>query len=201
MKIDPAEIEPRELYGYLVDAVVPRPIGWVGTTSAQGVDNLAPYSFFNAICSNPPAVMFSGTRSRDGRAKHSVTHALERGEFTLSIVSRDLAEAMNRTSVSASAGESEFDLAGLTRSKSERVVPPAVSEAAVRAECEVMHHFDVGQGPGSSTVVIGRILLMHVSDRVVREGRIAADLLDAVGRLGGESYATTRDRFELGRPG
>ncbi len=200
MTIDPATTEIGDFYQLLSSLVVPRPIGWISTTSRDGVDNLAPYSFFNAVAANPPAVMFSGTRGGDGRHKDSVQNALDTGEFVTNAVTVELAEQMNRTSASVAAGESEFDVAGLERVASGRVRPPGVMRSPARMECRVIHHFDVGTGPRSATVVVGEVLLLHTGEGLLVDGAFDAGRLDAVGRLGGSDYATTRDRFALSRP-
>ena len=202
MTVDPADVEAKTFYQHLVRAVVPRPIGWVGTRSRDGVDNVAPYSFFNAVCARPPVLMFCGSRDRDGKQKDSVTHATDTGEFVVNVVPRRLAERMNETSRSLGRGESEFGAAGLTVAESVRVKAPRVAEADVAFECAVHDAIEVGDGgPMSTTLVLGRVLLMHAADGVLGEdGQIDPAKLDAVGRLGGESYCTTRDRFDLPRP-
>ena len=203
MLIDPAALEPREFYQHLVRVVVPRPIGWISTTSPDGVDNLAPYSFFNAVCADPPTVFFSGSRDRHGNQKHSVDHALARGEFVVNIVQDKLGEQMNRTSGTFAEDESEFDAAGLTRARCEVVTPPRVAEADVSLECRVSKSFDLGDGgPMSVTLVFGEIVRMHVSDAILGpDGRADPDKLDALGRMGGSVYTRTRERLEYDRPG
>ena len=200
MTVDPADVGASAFYKLLSSAVIPRPIGWISTRSAAGVDNLAPYSFFNAVGSNPPALLFSGSRGDDGGHKDSVTNALETGEFVWNLVSRELAEAMNNTSGSFASGTSEFDAVGVGRADSERVSPPGVAASLARMECRVIHHFDIGTGPRSATVVVGEVVLLHAADAAVTDGRFDAAALDAVGRLGGSEYATTHDRFSLERP-
>ncbi len=201
MELDPAVEDPKRLYSELVRIVVPRPIGWISTTSKAGVDNLAPYSFFNAVCAKPPTVFFSGSRDRDGRQKDSVLHAIDTGVFVVNIVSRKLAEAMNQTSATLGRDESEFDHAGLTREPAKRVAAPRVAEADVHLECRVSHTLDLGDGgPMSTTLVFGEVVLLHARDAVTNgDGVVDTAKLDAIGRLGGSSYATTRDRFEIDR--
>ena len=179
---------------------MPRPIGWVSTVSADGRANLAPYSFFNAVCASPPTVMFSSTAGRDGGAKDSLRNVREVGEFVCNIVSFDVAERMNRTSASLPRGESEFAFAGLTPAPSQVVRPPRCAEALVQMECVVSHVLALGEGPMSATVVFGRIVRMHVGDSVLSGGQIDPAKLDAVGRMGGDGYCRTRERFDLERP-
>ena len=200
MTVDPADLAPKDFYQHLVRAVVPRPIGWVSTVSADGRANLAPYSFFNAVCANPPTVMFSSTADRDGNAKDSLRNVREVGEFVCNIVSFGVAERMNKTSASLPRGESEFAFAGLTPVASTIVRPPRVAEALVQLECAVSHVVPLGEGPMSAHVVFGRIVRMHADDAVLSGGQIDPAKLDAIGRMGGDSYCRTRERFEMDRP-
>ena len=201
MLLDPADLSPQDFYQFITRAVIPRPIGWVSTLSADGRANVAPYSFFNLVAANPPTVIFSSTAGRDGTQKDSFRNVEQVPEFVCNIVSFDAAEKMNQTSASLPHGASEFDFAGLTPAASERVRPPRVAEARVHLECVVTQVVPVGQGPMSAQVVFGRIVLMHVDDALMTDGRIDPAKLDAVGRLGGNGYCRTGDRFELERPG
>ena len=197
MLLHPGDVDARTFYKRMTELVVPRPIGWVSTTSPDGVDNLAPYSFFNAVAADPPTVMFSATRGRDGSPKHSARNALALGEFVVNVVTDDLAEKMNATSGSFDADASEFDIVGLTRRASAVVRPPGVAEAKARLECRVVHHFDLP----SATVVFGEIVALFADDSIFTGDAIDPAKLDAVGRLGGLDYCRTRDRFSLDRPG
>jgi flavin reductase (DIM6/NTAB) family NADH-FMN oxidoreductase RutF len=201
MLFDPADVEPRDFYAKLVSLVVPRPIGWISTRSEGGIDNVAPYSFYNAVCAKPPVVFFSGSRDRQGHHKHSVINAMATGEFAVNVVSHTLGEAMNMTSGSVPEDQSEFDVAGLTPEPCEVIAAHRVAEAVAHLECKVVRTLDFGDGgPMSTTLVFGEIVLMHVRDEVLVDGQVDAAKLDAIGRLGGENYASTRDRFTLGRP-
>ena len=200
MTLDPADLSPRDFYQHLVRAVVPRPIGWVSTISGDGRVNLAPYSFFNAVCANPPTVMFSSTAGRDGEAKDSLRNVREVGEFVCNVVGFEAAERMNRTSASLPRGRSEFEFAGLTPVASHVVRPPRCAEARVQMECVVSRVVAVGEGPMSAHVVFGRIVRLHADDGVLTDGQIDPAKLDAVGRMGGEGYCRTGERFEIERP-
>ena len=203
MLIDPDRMPPHHFYQHLSRAVIPRPIGWVSTVSADGRVNLAPYSFFNAVSSNPPCVIFASTADRHGEQKDSLRNVEEIGEFVCNIVSHDVAEKMNQTSASLPRGRSEFDFAGLTPTPSDRVRPPRCQEARVHLECVVTQIVPIGDGPLSAKVVIGRVVLMNVDDAVLDgERMIDPDLLDPVGRLGGDAYTRVKaGRFEMQRPG
>ncbi|GAA0246727.1 flavin reductase family protein [Haladaptatus pallidirubidus] len=193
MEIDPDEVQ--SLYRTLAGAVVPRPIAWVGTRSQDGVDNLAPYSFFNVVSVAPPVVMFAPVDGQDG-LKDTPANVRETEEFVVNVVTEPLAEAMNRTSATLPHGESEFDHAGLDRAESTTVDAPRVAETPVAFECSLYEMVDIG----ASTMVLGEVEWVHVDDSVTTDGKLDVEKIDAVGRLSGNLYATTRERFSLERP-
>ena len=183
------------MYRLLAGAVVPRPIAWVSTRSPDGVDNLAPYSFFNVVSVAPPVLMFAPVDGAEG-LKDTPSNVRDTAEFVVNVVTHPLAEAMNETSATLPTGESEFDHAGLERAESVRVDAPRVAAADVAFECSLYDFVDVG----ASTMVLGRVEYVHVDDEVVTDGKLDVTKIDAVGRLSGSDYATTRDRFSMERP-
>ncbi len=187
-----------DAYKLLSGLIVPRPIGWIGTWRPDGTDNLAPFSFFNMVSSRPPGVMFSAGR-RGGELKDSAAFAEESGEFTVNIVSEEVAEAMNATSYSFPSDINEFEMCGLTAVRGTVVSAPMVAEAPANLECRVTHAFDFG-GEDGSRIVFGEVVAVHVREDILDGTRIDQEALRAVGRLAGNAYATTRDRFELSRP-
>ena len=196
MEIDPEEVS--SMYRTLAGAVVPRPIAWVSTTSPEGVDNLAPYSFFNVVAVDPPVVMFApvdDSESPEG-LKDTPRNVRETGEFVVNVVTESVAETMNETSATLSPGESEFDRADLTRADSRVVAPPSVTESPVAFECSLYEMLDVG----GSSMVLGEIEWVHVDDEVTTDGKLDVEKLDAVGRLSESLYATTANRFSMERP-
>lgn len=195
MKIDPETFE-RSLYRTMTGAVVPRPIGWISTTSTDGVDNLAPYSFFNVVSVDPPVVMFAPVDKGPDSLKDSAQNVLDTEEFVHNVVTADLAEAMNATSATLPPEESEFDHADVTRAATESVEPPRVAGADLAFECELYDAIDVG----ISTLILGKVVMVHVDDGVTTEGKVDVGNVDAVGRLAGNYYASTEDRFRLERP-
>ncbi|WP_128477668.1 flavin reductase family protein [Halorussus pelagicus] len=196
MEIDPDEES--SLYRTLAGAVVPRPIAWVSTTGPEGVDNLAPYSFFNVVAVDPPVVMFSPVDDggAPGGLKDTPRNVRETGEFVVNVVTESVAEAMNETSATLPAGESEFDRAAVTRADSTVVAPPRVAESPVAFECSRYEMVDVGD----STMVLGEVEWVHLDDDVTTDGKVDVEKLDAVGRLSGSLYATTEERFSMERP-
>lgn len=185
MELDLRDRDPSEGYRFLTGAVVPRPIGWISTRSPEGADNLAPYSFFNAVSSSPPVVMFSAGRS-GGRRKDTPTNAIDSGEFVWNLVTEPLAEAMDRTSETIDPDESEFDLAGVERARSVVVDAPRVANADVSFECRLHDWIEIHD----YTVVFGDVHYVHADDAVLTDGTIDARKINAVARLGGPHYAT-----------
>lgn len=184
MELDPAETE--GMYRLLTSLIVPRPIGWISTVDADGVDNLAPYSFFQGIIEDePPVVMFSAEDHAEGRTKDSVTNVIDTGEFVCNLVTEDVASQMKATSDPIPAHESEFDHADLTRAPSRVVTPPRVAEAKAHLECTLHDTMRIGD----HTVVFGRIEHIHASDDFFVDGDIDVSRVDAVGRLAGPYYA------------
>ena len=188
----PADHETRELYFLLNSLVVPRPIAWVSTVSASGTRNLAPHSYFTIAASDPPSLAFTSIGDKD-----TVTNVRATGEFVVHVADHALVEQMNLTSANAPSDVSEFDLAGVTAVDATLVAPAIVEQAPVAIECRLTQVVEVGNG----RVIIGECLAFHVAERLwTEQGRVDPARLDAVARMGGSTYATTRDRFDLRRP-
>lgn len=195
--IDFEDTAGRDQYKLLSGLIVPRPIGWIGTRRANGTFNLAPFSFFNVVSTAPPTVLFSGSVHSD-RPKDSITLAEESGEFTVNIVSEDVAQAMSVTAGSFGPDDDEFTIAGLTAVAGTVVQAPMVAESPANLECQVSTVLDVGEG--LTRIVVGRVVALHVEDSVLDGTRIDARSLRAVGRMSGNTYITTENLFELERP-
>lgn len=198
MVIDPAVAPPGTAYKLLVGSVVPRPIAFVSTVSAEGVHNLAPFSFFNAICGEPPVICFS-TSVRVPR-KDTLLNIRATGEFVVNIVSEAIAEQMNLCAGDYPYGADEFAVSGLTPVASDLVRPPRVLESHVNMECKLMQVVEVSTRPGGASLIIGEVIRFHVDDKIVENFRIDPGKLRAIGRMGGNEYTRTRDRFEMIRP-
>jgi len=198
MIIDPTTVAPQINYRILVGAVVPRPIAFVSTISPEGVRNLAPFSFFNVVCGDPPVVCFSPIWRNP--PKDTIVNIRDTGEFVVNIVSEDFADRMNICSGEYPSSVDEFSLSGLTPVESVVVRPPRVKESHVNMECRLMQIVDVSARPMGGSLVIGEVVRFHVDDAVIEDFRIDADKLGAVGRMSGSDYARTRDRFSLIRP-
>lgn len=190
--LHPADHEVRALYFLLNSLVVPRPIAWVSTRAADGTRNLAPHSYFTVAASDPPSLAFTSIGDKD-----TVRNVRATGDFVVHVADHRLVERMNLTAADAPADVSEFELAGVTPVAASHVASAIVAEAPVAMECALDRIVEVGNG----RMVIGRIEAFHVAERLWDEReRVDPSRLDAVARMGGSTYATTRDRFELRRP-
>jgi flavin reductase (DIM6/NTAB) family NADH-FMN oxidoreductase RutF len=207
MIVSPSDLPHNELYGLLLNSVAPRPIAWVSTMSAAGQLNLAPFSFFNAVCVDPPLLAFAPGLRRPkqaeasrGEAKDTLRNIRATGEFVVNIVTYELAEAMNLTSGEYDASVNEFELAKITPEASTVVRPPRVAESPVSFECRHYQILDFSSQPIGSSLVIGRIVSIYVNDAHLREGKLDRNSLDLIGRMGGMQYTRTTQRFEMVRP-
>lgn len=201
MVLDFSTLRPRDAYGWMISTILPRPIAWVSTISAEGKTNLAPFSFFQGVTANPPTLMFVPVNKRDGSKKDTVQNIEAVPEFVINLVSFELAEQMNASAALLPYGESEFERFGIAAAPSDRIRPPRVAAAPVAFECALERIVLIGEGPLAANVVFGRILVAHVKDAVLgADGRPDAGKLDLIGRLGGESFTRTRERFDLERP-
>jgi len=194
----------QSVYKVMIGSIVPRPIGWVSTVDEQGQANLAPFSFFNAVCPNPPHVLFCPmTRGTDLASKDTLANIRATGEFVVNIVTERLALAMNITATELPAGVDEFEAAGLKKMPSAAVRPPRVAESPVHFECRLAQIIDLGNPgeAGSGHVVIGRVVHLHVDESVLFDGdKIDLARLQPIGRLAGSAYTRVTDLFEMVRP-
>lgn len=188
---DPEQTDPLAFYRLLNSVVIPRPIAWVSSRSAEEVDNLAPHSFFTVACTDPPIVQFTSVGRKDSLRNVEAT-----GEFVVNFTPEPLFEQVNATSVNAPPQVSEFDHVGIAREPSLLVAPPRVRDAPVALEC-VLHDT---LSFGDSTVVFGRVVHVAIDERVLRDGRPAADLLRPLARLGGRQWSTLGELLEIDRP-
>ena len=207
MIVSPSELPYSEFYNLLISSVVPRPIAWVSTVSAAGQPNLAPFSFFNAVCADPPLLAFApGLRrpkqaeANHGEPKDTLRNVRETREFVVNMVTHELAEAMNLTSGEYDASVNEFELAKVTAQPSKIVRAPRVAESPVSFECKLHQILDFSPAPTGSSLVIGKIVSIHIDDALLKEGKLDRNSLDLIGRMGGMQYTRTTQRFEMVRP-
>ncbi len=201
MMLDFGQLQTRDAYQWMIATILPRPIAWVSTISAEGKTNLAPFSFFQGVTANPPTLMFVPVNNRQGHKKDTVRNIEAVPEFVVNLVSRELAEQMNACASLLPYGESEFEKFGIAAAASQHVRPPRVAAAPVAFECTLHQIVSIGEGPLAANVIFGRIHAAHIRDDVLgADGRPDAGKLDLIGRLGGEDYTTTRERFTIERP-
>lgn len=198
MIIDPASTPPLECYKLLIGSVVPRPIAFVSTVSSSGVRNLAPFSFFNGVCGEPPIICFSAANRTP--PKDTLLNIQDTQEFVVNIVSEEIAEQMNLSSGEYPPEVDEFQVSRLTAVPSDLVRPPRVLESHVSMECKLQQIVVVSTLPRGASLIIGEVIRFHVDDAIVDHFRIDPEKLRAVGRMGGNFYSRTRDRFEMIRP-
>ena len=201
----PAEQKPQDIYKLLVGSVVPRPIAFVSSMDADGVRNLAPFSFFTVASANPPIVCFCPMMR--GAANHglqptkdTLRNIIATREFVVNVVSEEFAEQMNACSAELPAEVDEFLVSGLTPVASDVVRPPRVGESHVQMECRLQQVIHVSTEPLGGSLVLGEVLRFHVSASLLDNFRIDPDKLQAIGRMAGSTYARTRDRFDMERP-
>jgi flavin reductase (DIM6/NTAB) family NADH-FMN oxidoreductase RutF len=201
MTIDVADANMVEVYRTLIEIVTPRPIAWVTSIDLEGRVNLAPFSFFNAFGANPPVVVFSPIRRRDGSKKDTLLNVEATGEFVVNAAVEALAEQVNLSSKELPRGSSEVELAGLTLSPSTRVRVPRIAESPVNLECRLLQVVPIGDGPLSANLVIGEIVTIHVDESMLTStGHVDPRKLRTIGRLGGTEYCRTSDLFSMERP-
>ncbi len=204
---NPAHESAKNIYKLMIGSIVPRPIAFVSTLSKGGVRNLAPFSYFTAVSSDPPVVLFCpafrGANAELGipNTKDTLRNIVATGEFVINIVSEGIAEQMNRCSAQVAPEIDEFALSGLTPLPSEMVRPPRVAESTVHMECRLRQIIEVSDKPvGGGSIVLGDVLLFHVREELISDFKIDPEKLRAVGRMGGPTYCRTDDRFDLERP-
>lgn len=193
--------------------VAPRPIGWISTLTAEGLVNLAPYSYFQAIADNPDVVMFSATPelkvgastpgvSFGSERKHSESNAAISGEFVCNIVSHELAELMNATSAHLPAEQSEAEHAGITLAPSQKIKTPRVAACPAALECVFLESRPVPKRGGDHVyqMVFGEVVGIHIDDRFIRDGRVDTSAMQVLTRMGYDEYAVVGKAFSMSRP-
>lgn len=195
MIVDPRTTPPGDFYRFMIGVVVPRPIAFVSTMDAQGRLNVAPFSYFNAITNQPPLLGISINRRR-GEPKDTLRNIEQTGEFVVNTVDEALGERMVRTSGDWPEDVDEFRLTGLTPVPSELVKPPRVGESPVSMECRLHRIIELG----ASFFVVGEIVIAHVKDEVLTDGRVDIAKLRPLGRLGGDGYSVVREVIHMPRP-
>ena len=199
MRFDLDQIDTAITYKLLAATVIPRPIAWVVTKGADGV-NAAPFSFFNVMGSAPPTVALGLLADPERGFKDTAANILASGEFVINLVPERLVQAMNLTAADAPKGVDELALAGLETLPSQHIAPPRIAASPVAFECRMLSSLVTGP---HQCVVIGRVLAVHIEDRYLKDaarGHVDTDALDLVARSFGSGYLRTHDAFSLDRP-
>jgi flavin reductase (DIM6/NTAB) family NADH-FMN oxidoreductase RutF len=200
MNFDITNLGVQEKYRLLNGGVTPRPIAWISTRSKDGIDNLAPYSFFTVASCNPPVLLYTQVTQRSGIDKDTLQNLAQTGECVVNIVNSPLLEQMNITSASIDIGKSEFDLADVDRSTSSTVSPFSVTDSPIRYECTLREMISIGDLPAGGTLVLLDVKSVYVRDDLYSDEGINQVLIDSVGKMGGDGYSLTSSYLALNRP-
>ena len=200
MQFDIQNTESSALYKLLTGTVIPRPIAWVATIDENGIDNLAPFSFFNVVSEDPPHIMFSTVRTGN-KNKDTLNNILANQQFVVNLVTEDVVEQMNTTSQSVAPNVNEFELANLTPIESIYIKPKRVKESLVQFECEMVHHYFIEKHQnGGACIIIGKIITMHIDDSILLENhKINLEKYKPVARLAGSNYSKLGEIFSIKR--
>lgn len=199
MYIDTSTLSNKEMYKFLIGGIAPRPIAWAGTRSKDGINNLAPFSFYNVFSSTPPIVGFSPSPRLDGLNKDTLQNVIDGKCFTLSCVSYQLVKQMSKTSAPLGPNENEFEYADLEMAEAKNINAPYVKAALLVFECELQQIIKFGDQAGSGNLILGEIKYVNIDDSIYQDGYVDFEKLDPVGRLAGNWYSTIKNKFELKR--
>ena len=200
---DPKNCNVSQLQALLSSAVAPRPIALASTIDSEGNPNLSPFSFYNIFSANPPILIFSPARRvRDNTTKHTLHNVAAVKEVVINVVSYDIIQQMSLSSTEYAKGINEFDKAGFTMLKSDKIRPFRVAESPIQMECRVNEIKPLGMDKGAGNLVICEVLKMHVSEAVMTDNNtIDQEKLDLVARGGGSYYIRAREGFlEIPKP-
>ena len=200
MEFNPDTLEASAIYKLLTGSVIPRPIGWISTIDENGINNLAPFSYFNMIGDDPPHVMFS-TRRDNNNNKDTLNNILTTKQFVVNMVTEKLVEQMNATAQVVPAEVDEFALVSVTPIRSTKIKPNRVKESPITFECEMVHHYFLeNHKQGGACIIIGRIVMMHFDENVLLDNyKINMETYKPVARLAGANYSKIGEIFSIKR--
>ncbi|MDN3411836.1 MAG: flavin reductase (DIM6/NTAB) family NADH-FMN oxidoreductase RutF [Pseudoalteromonas tetraodonis] len=200
MFLDLTDNSNHSVYSYLVGGISPRPIAWVSTLSEEGVANIAPYSFFTVASCNPPVLSVTQVNPRDNANKDTLNNLLATKECVVNIVSHSLVDQMNQSCANYPRDVSEFDAANIQRTPSQLVSVPSAAASKVRYECKLREVITISDEPSGGQMMLLDVVGIFLDDTVLVNGYIDPTRLDAVGKMGGDYFSTTKDKFALKRP-
>jgi flavin reductase (DIM6/NTAB) family NADH-FMN oxidoreductase RutF len=202
LEFDCARLSSTQAYRLLNHLVAPRPIAFVSTVSADGIPNLAPFSFFMAGGLNPPSIAFSPLTNSHGQPKDTLQNIRATGEFTINVVSDGMQERVNITSIDFESSTSEWEQASFTPAPTVKVLPARVSESLIAMECRLHQIVSHGDGASSANYVIGEVVYFHVAEHLMVNGEIDPTQVNYISRMGGDWYARVNidSMFQLSRP-
>ena len=195
MQIDPTALSSRDAYRLMISCIIPRPIAFVTTLSREGVTNLAPFSFFNGVSSDPPVISIAVATKRDGSKKDTWRNAEDTGEFVVNVVVPDLMDAVIIGARELPHNVSELELSGLKTAPSAKVKPPRLAESPINLECTLLRIVEVEE----TALILGRVVIVHAKDEILEGGRVDPRRLTFVGRMGDDLYCRVNDLFERKR--
>jgi flavin reductase (DIM6/NTAB) family NADH-FMN oxidoreductase RutF len=189
MEVSPDKLEWRDAYKLLIGSILPRPIAFVSSINQNGIANAAPFSFFTAICADPMLICFSPMRrGKDGAKKDTLVNIESTGQFVINIVSEEMAKQMNDCASEFAPEIDEMEEVGLTKEPGVMVKVPRIKESLVHLECELYQVLHFGDKPGAGSLVIGKVLNIHVDEKLYQKGRIDTAGLKPIGRMAGNFY-------------
>lgn len=201
IQLDPARLSPARLSRLFMSVIVPRPVAWVSSISPEGIPNLAPFSFFGGICSDPP-MLYINVGRRQGRLKDTAVNILATREFVVHMCSASQVQHMVQTAGDHPPEINEFQKVGLASIHSHKVSPPRLAKARVAMECKLIETLELGHGPAS--ILIGEVLLFHLDEGVLKgsedEPEVDIEALDPIARLSGQSFARLSKPFDVEWP-
>ena len=200
MVFDVAQLDAQQKYQLLIGGITPRPIAWISTRSKEGVDNLAPYSFFTVASCNPPVLLYTQVTQRSGNNKDTLQNLLETKECVVNIVNSALLEQMNATSAALGIKESEFSFANVEACESAQVLTKSVKNAPVRYECRLREVVRVSDLPAGGQLILLDVTGIYVDDALYKNDTIDQQGIDSVGKMGGNHFSLTTNTIELTRP-
>ena len=200
MVFDVAHLNTQQKYQLLIGGITPRPIAWISTRSKEGVDNLAPYSFFTVASCNPPVLLYTQVTQRSGNNKDTLQNLLETKECVVNIVNSALLEKMNATSAALGIKESEFSFANVEACESAQVLTKSVKNAPVRYECRLREVVKVSDLPAGGQLILLDVTGIYVDDALYKNDAIDQQDIDSVGKMGGNHFSLTTNTIELTRP-